>query len=197
MDRNRQILNFQTWDVDERQYECESCSNITVESATHSHIIGSYHISDKGYAGAQCSDTQHFSCSHEHAVQSLMDCIDNHTPDASGAEHDGSPLPNGLPTNCQLASCNAKINAASGWYQVAPCYAMRGDPSLPSAVYWELTPGRQQLWFCSFNHAKEAASYLVDMMEEGLPYGESESSANRKVKTANGNRITRINTGRR
>lgn len=177
------IVNIPQAPLPDPQYACDSCNAISPVGAHHSILLATYHYhkNDAGqmtYAGAQC-DTQHYACSNDHANNLAWDCLDNHTVDPTENEHLVELASVNLPKNCMLASCGKKM--VSDWYSVAGSYNHRGDPSLVSLAYWELIPGRQQLWFCSMDHAKAGAQTVIDLLNqlEFVDPPQVDSAANR------------------
>lgn len=58
-------------------YTCEICGAQTKEGDTYS-LAWHYRKPGRGIPAFQCPGEQHFACSHEHAVQAMMACLEEH-----------------------------------------------------------------------------------------------------------------------
>lgn len=61
----------------EALYTCEICGTQTPASQTYSLAV-IYRMPGPGIAGFQCPTEQHFGCSHEHAEQAMLACLEEH-----------------------------------------------------------------------------------------------------------------------
>lgn len=147
--------------------EAPGCDKSTPRKECFSFIASMAHMHlEKGvYSQYQCPSEQHWACSHEHAVQAVKTCIDEH--------HNAEQLePNSLVhprhvqlpehiTHCAIADCDQQL--------AAECYAVGLAYATPGLGYGAYICDPHPHWSCSEEHAKLAAAACL---EEHLESGE-------------------------
>ena len=125
------------------------------------------HLENSVYSAYQCPSEQHWCCSHEHAIQAVKTCIDEHHSAEQLVPVGTDPRIVQLPghiTHCAIASCDVALTTEC--YSVPISYA---TPGLGYTAY--ICDAQDPHWACSEEHAKLAAAACLEEHLEGGNHG--------------------------